>query len=535
MHRLYAKRRRSSGGGTGAVGAQAQDPREAAHDKMGNRGFLRLMRKRYTAAAASPAQREHHAEAAAQRAMTHAPSGALDTARGGRLSGTTQRWLERSFGADLSGLRIHAGADAASRARHQRAAAFAEGDDLYFAAGRYAPNTRQGQRLLAHEVAHAVEQRAIGQRTIQRQPEEPGEQAPIAANEIFPFEKGTKLVQASTTTEVRLGMIQALADLAHETTNPFNGQPLMSDAQHQNVMRGLAQIRAFAPVGQQFDLVVTESSPDVVLAEQDPKTVVEGAVARRLELRRIEGNQLVMRTQSNAFNVTPEKQPDGGWRLASTMENQAVMFVISAPDARGARRVHVVTQGQEIDLVEVTPRTEQESPEEVAKGSFQAAADRAEAALPHPTTISGGFGYGQPTSVRAEGWPLFLFSMRKRFLPFDPDERLTFPVGFDMATFMTPDDFAFLLSLRHGVELSPQPGTYFNLQTGLTFGTLPELPTPDDPTLAPRMVLGADVLFGAGQVFGPVRSDFLFGWTGGLTDLSPSFMTMFLMLGGRLK
>jgi hypothetical protein len=59
---------------------------------------------------------------------------------------------------DLSGIRIHrAGADGLCSA--WGADAMTVGSDIYVRAGRYAPHTRAGLWLLAHEVAHAVQQR----------------------------------------------------------------------------------------------------------------------------------------------------------------------------------------------------------------------------------------------------------------------------------------------------------------------------------------------------------------------------------------
>jgi hypothetical protein len=60
---------------------------------------------------------------------------------------------------DFAAIRLHyAGADLACRALHARA--FAAGPDIYFADGAFTPHTRAGLWLLAHEVAHVVQQSA---------------------------------------------------------------------------------------------------------------------------------------------------------------------------------------------------------------------------------------------------------------------------------------------------------------------------------------------------------------------------------------
>jgi hypothetical protein len=54
---------------------------------------------------------------------------------------------------------VHAGDEASARAEAADARAITEGADIYFGAGEYAPDTADGQALLAHELAHVVQQR----------------------------------------------------------------------------------------------------------------------------------------------------------------------------------------------------------------------------------------------------------------------------------------------------------------------------------------------------------------------------------------
>jgi Domain of unknown function (DUF4157) len=64
--------------------------------------------------------------------------------------------LERDLGHSLAGVRVHTDSPAAEAADALGAAAFAVGQHLYFASGRFDVATAAGRRLLAHEVAHAV-------------------------------------------------------------------------------------------------------------------------------------------------------------------------------------------------------------------------------------------------------------------------------------------------------------------------------------------------------------------------------------------
>lgn len=63
---------------------------------------------------------------------------------------------------DFSRVRIHADAQAAASARAVNAQAYTVGHDIVFDAGRYAPHSRQGQRLLAHELTHVAQQTGSG-------------------------------------------------------------------------------------------------------------------------------------------------------------------------------------------------------------------------------------------------------------------------------------------------------------------------------------------------------------------------------------
>lgn len=65
--------------------------------------------------------------------------------------------MERRFGHDFSRVRVHSGAAAHRSALEMRADAYTVGDDIVFARGRYAPSSAEGNRLLAHELAHVIQ------------------------------------------------------------------------------------------------------------------------------------------------------------------------------------------------------------------------------------------------------------------------------------------------------------------------------------------------------------------------------------------
>lgn len=66
--------------------------------------------------------------------------------------------MERRFGCDFSRVRVHSGPLADQSSRELSANAYTVGRDVVFGAGRFAPETREGRRLIAHELTHVVQQ-----------------------------------------------------------------------------------------------------------------------------------------------------------------------------------------------------------------------------------------------------------------------------------------------------------------------------------------------------------------------------------------
>ncbi len=77
------------------------------------------------------------------------------------LSADARRSFEGAFGADFSGVRVHPDSRSAPALG---AEAFTQGTDIHFAPGRYDPGTSAGDHLLAHELAHVVQQNGVRRR-----------------------------------------------------------------------------------------------------------------------------------------------------------------------------------------------------------------------------------------------------------------------------------------------------------------------------------------------------------------------------------
>ena len=74
------------------------------------------------------------------------------------LAPATQSFMGDRFGADFSEVRIHTDAKAAESAAAVRARAYTVGRDVVFGAGQYDPAGAGGRQLLAHELAHTLQQ-----------------------------------------------------------------------------------------------------------------------------------------------------------------------------------------------------------------------------------------------------------------------------------------------------------------------------------------------------------------------------------------
>ncbi|MDB4966425.1 MAG: hypothetical protein JWN44_2114 [Myxococcales bacterium] len=94
---------------------------------------------------------------------------AIPQGGGAPLPADVRDRMQPKLGADLSGVRIHTDGGSADAARGLGARAFTVGSDVHFNAGQFEPGTREGDKLIAHELTHVVQ----GQRSgIQRKAED---------------------------------------------------------------------------------------------------------------------------------------------------------------------------------------------------------------------------------------------------------------------------------------------------------------------------------------------------------------------------
>jgi hypothetical protein len=89
----------------------------------------------------------------------------VHASRGSSLHPTIRREFEGAFGVDFGGVRVHR---ESVLAPELGAEAFTHGSDIHFAPDRFVPETESGSRLIAHELAHVVQNGAGVRRSTDR-------------------------------------------------------------------------------------------------------------------------------------------------------------------------------------------------------------------------------------------------------------------------------------------------------------------------------------------------------------------------------
>lgn len=158
------------------VGA-VDDPAEHDADRIAEDAIHRLRADNSTllARANAPSARIRRAPAgAAASGAEFTPDASVEqrinraAGSGSRLDVPVRQRFEAAMGADLSGVRIHRSAEADRLNGELHAEAFTAGNDVFFSAGSYSPGTTAGDHLLAHELAHTIQQQPRVRRQVIR-------------------------------------------------------------------------------------------------------------------------------------------------------------------------------------------------------------------------------------------------------------------------------------------------------------------------------------------------------------------------------
>jgi peptidoglycan hydrolase-like protein with peptidoglycan-binding domain len=165
----------------------------------------------------------------AERGPVRAPPAVQSVlASSGRpLDAPIRALMERGFGRDFGDVRVHLDARAAESARAVRALAYTVGRDVVFGSRQFAPGTAAGDRLLAHELTHVIQQSDHRAERLQRQvsPASSHLQSPRfspSAKLERCFEDTDRLGQGDPDTDAVKRIQQALIDVQQITGNTYD-------------------------------------------------------------------------------------------------------------------------------------------------------------------------------------------------------------------------------------------------------------------------------------------------------------------------
>lgn len=118
----------------------------------------RLLRKCHACAAKDDELQRKATDAAPAASSVSGSVHAVLRSPGRPLDTAARRFMEPRFGHDFSQVRVHTDASAVRSAAEVNARAYTVGRDVVFGAGQFTPDTAAGQRLLAHELTHVIQQ-----------------------------------------------------------------------------------------------------------------------------------------------------------------------------------------------------------------------------------------------------------------------------------------------------------------------------------------------------------------------------------------
>jgi hypothetical protein len=152
------------------------------------------------------------------------PPSAVVPAAGRELDAATRAFMEPRFGFDFSRVRVHDGPASAQSARELSARAYTAGHHLVFGAGEYAPATHEGRRLIAHELAHVVQQATAGsgpaiQRDVKKEEtKDPKQAAPTSQDlaVVFGDDEGLSTMASVLAKDVPVVIVRTADDLAKQ-------------------------------------------------------------------------------------------------------------------------------------------------------------------------------------------------------------------------------------------------------------------------------------------------------------------------------
>jgi len=146
--------------GKAATSKQASSPRPS-HGRQSphpHSGILNLQRSVGNRATVAAIQASKLLPPSELNSLPSVVQDVVNSGTGRSLDSVTRSSMEDGFAHNFGQVRIHTGPAAAASARAVKANAYTVGNHIVFDTGQYAPMTQRGKKLLAHELAHTLQQ-----------------------------------------------------------------------------------------------------------------------------------------------------------------------------------------------------------------------------------------------------------------------------------------------------------------------------------------------------------------------------------------
>lgn len=251
--------------------------------------------------------------------------------------------FESSLGTELGHVRIHTGGASADAAEAVSARAYATGSDIHFGQGQYDPGSKEGQRLIAHEVAHTVQQG--GGSGLQRKGtdekvdvSQPGDSHEVEADHAADAMLSGRSAKVSPATGIARQLIQR--DPLPDTLR--NAQSEMTN--NMNLAFNFGANRVEDTQGQMRTSTLGQNAQQQGSANDLQRLCEEFDAIRPLYQAWINGNvSATAIAQSAHINpLNPQAYADAVGRLGSELRNMATD---NSPRSRAAQQMRQLLQG----------------------------------------------------------------------------------------------------------------------------------------------------------------------------------------------
>ncbi len=176
---------------------------------------------------------------------------------GSPLDAATRAFMEPRFGHDFSRIRVHTDARAAQSASAVNARAYTVGSDIVFGGGTYAPHSQSGRALLAHELAHTIQQGSSAARPVVRRELMAYNAQHTEMLPTGPEETGVTSIETSGDAATVRTALNALINAGKVATRTFGGGTIFTNRSATRNELELA-LASFAPRSAMVDALLNE-------------------------------------------------------------------------------------------------------------------------------------------------------------------------------------------------------------------------------------------------------------------------------------